>query len=77
MQEPDEKDDPRDSYSIDDMARNEGVSLDHMIEIASEAERDGAGTPTVDEIRNQEGVEEVRSEDVVGTSDEPKTDSPW
>ncbi len=72
-----DKEDLRDSYPIDEMAKNEGVSLQEMAETAREAERDGAGQPTVDEFRNQEAVEEVRSEDVVGTPDEPKTDSPW
>ncbi len=69
--------DLRDSYSIDEMAKNEGVSLQEMAETAAQAERDGAGQQTVDEFRNQDAVEEVRSEDIVGTPDEPKTDSPW
>lgn len=69
--------DTRDSYPIDEMAKNEGVSLEEMVGAAAQAERDGAGQSTVDEFRNQQGVEEVRSEEIVGTDQEPRTDSPW
>lgn len=70
-------DDIKDNFGIVDAAELNDETLENQIAAAAQANIDGANVGTVDQYFDSDPIEEVSPEDVVGTSDEPRTNSPW
>lgn len=70
-------DDIKDNFGITDAAELNNETLEEQIAAAAQANVDGANIGTVDQYFDSDPIEEMSPEDVVGTSDEPRTDSPW